>query len=60
MSTHTLDIAEQVADRIAIIDHGRLVSCGTLDDLRSQMQMQGPLEDIFLRITSKVGEAYDH
>jgi ABC-2 type transport system ATP-binding protein len=57
MSTHTLDIAEQVADRIAIIDHGRLVSCGTLADLRSKMQMQGPLEDIFLRITSDVSEA---
>ncbi len=57
MSTHTLDIAEQVADRIAIIDRGRLVSCGTLDDLRSKMQMQGPLEDIFLRITSDAGEA---
>ena len=34
--THTLDIAQELADRIGIIDHGRLLGCGTLDDLRKQ------------------------
>ncbi len=56
MSTHTLEVAEQVADRIAIVDRGRLVSCGTLDELRASMRMQGPLEDMFLRITSESNE----
>jgi ABC-2 type transport system ATP-binding protein len=57
MSTHTLDVAEQVADTIAIVDHGRLLACGTLDQLRCQMQMQGPLEDLFLRVTRESDEA---
>jgi ABC-2 type transport system ATP-binding protein len=35
LSTHDLDEAERVADRVVIIDRGRLVSCGTLDELRS-------------------------
>jgi ABC-2 type transport system ATP-binding protein len=58
MSTHTLDVAEQVADRIAIVDHGRLISCGTLSDLRSSLRMQGPLEELFLRITGESDEAF--
>jgi len=36
MSTHTLDVAESIADRIAIINQGRIVSCGTLSQLRAQ------------------------
>ena len=56
MSTHTLDVAEQVADRIAIVDHGRLISCGTLSELRTTMRMEGPLEELFLLITSSSGE----
>jgi ABC-2 type transport system ATP-binding protein len=57
MSTHTLDVAEAVADTIAIVDRGRLVSCGTLDSLRAAMKMEGPLEDLFLRITAESDEA---
>jgi ABC-2 type transport system ATP-binding protein len=57
MSTHTLDVAEQVADRIAIVDHGRLVACGTLAELRSSLSMDGPLEELFLRITGESDEA---
>jgi ABC-2 type transport system ATP-binding protein len=53
MSTHTLDVAEQLADRIGIIHHGRLVALGTLSDLRGQAQMDGRLEDIFLRLTEE-------
>jgi ABC-2 type transport system ATP-binding protein len=56
MSTHTLDVAEQVADRIAIVDHGRLVSCGTLAELRNSLRMDGPLEELFLRITGESDE----
>ena len=34
MSTHQLSVAEQVADRIGIINHGRFVAIGTADELR--------------------------
>jgi ABC-2 type transport system ATP-binding protein len=53
MSTHTLDVAEQVADRIGIIHHGRLVALGTLADLRRQAALDGRLEDVFLRLTEE-------
>jgi ABC-2 type transport system ATP-binding protein len=52
LSTHTLDVVEQVCDRVAIIDHGRLVASGTLDELRRAHQTeQGRLEELFLRLT---------
>src|SRR5215212_11288672 len=41
LSTHTLDIAQELADRIGIIDHGRLIGCGSLADLRKQAAMDG-------------------
>ncbi len=53
MSTHTLDVAEQVADRIGIIHHGRLVALGTLAELRRQAALDGRLEDVFLRLTEE-------
>ena len=52
MSTHLLSIAEELADTIGIIDHGRLLAHGSLADLRERMQSEGPLEDIFLKLTS--------
>jgi ABC-2 type transport system ATP-binding protein len=33
-SSHELDLVERICDRVGIIDHGRLVACGTVDDLR--------------------------
>ena len=51
MSTHTLDVAEQLADRIGIIHHGRLVALGTLAELRLQTRVDGRLEDVFLHLT---------
>jgi ABC-2 type transport system ATP-binding protein len=53
LSSHSLDVVEQLADRIAIVDHGRLVSCGTLEQLRQQASLNGPLEDVFLRLTEE-------
>jgi len=53
LSTHTLDIAEELADRIGIIDRGQLLGCGTLEDLRRQAAMDGSLEDLFLKITEE-------
>ena len=51
LSTHTLDIAEELADRIGIVDRGRLLACGTFAELRAQSAMDGSLEDLFLKIT---------
>lgn len=52
MSIHTLDIAQELATRIAIIDKGRIVGAGSLETLRTQAALQGPLEDVFLKLTS--------
>jgi len=52
MSTHTLEVAEAMCDRVAIIQHGRIVAEGTVDDLRRQHQAgDASLEDLFLRLT---------
>ena len=51
MSTHTLDVAEQLADRIGIIHQSRLIALGTLDELRQWSAPGSRLEDIFLELT---------
>lgn len=49
MSTHLLNIAEELADRIGIIHHGKLIALGTLEELRRDHEKRGRrLEDIFL------------
>ncbi len=54
MSTHTLDAAESLCDRIAIIHAGRIAACGTMDDLRVGAASGGTgLEDIFLKLTGQ-------
>ncbi|HEX9116854.1 MAG TPA: ABC transporter ATP-binding protein [Anaerolineae bacterium] len=52
MSTHVLEIAETMCDRVAIINEGRLVAQGTLAELRGRAPAPGSsLEDIFLQLT---------
>ncbi len=53
MSTHTLDIAEAVADRIGIIHHGKLIAIGTLSELRTRARHEQSLEEIFLQLTEE-------
>jgi ABC-2 type transport system ATP-binding protein len=53
LSSHSLDVVEQLADRIGIVEHGRLISCGTLDMLRKQAALDGSLEDVFLKLTEE-------
>ena len=52
MSTHTLEVAEAMCDRIAIIQAGRIRACGTMDELRvgAEAGAEG-LEGIFLKLT---------
>ncbi len=52
VSTHQLGIAEEMADRIGIIHGGRLVAVGTREELRVMSGATGPLEEVFLAITS--------
>jgi len=51
MSTHVLEIAEQMCDRIGIINEGKLIAEGTMDELRVQAKGQSSLEEIFLSLT---------
>lgn len=58
ISTHLLDTAEKLCDRVAIVARGRNVAMGTVDQLRSMQGMEGrSLEDIFLALTES-GETY--
>jgi ABC-2 type transport system ATP-binding protein len=59
LSSHSLDVVEELADRIAILEHGRLVACGTLKALRQQAAVDGPLEDVFLTLTQAGGADVD-
>lgn len=51
-STHALEVAEKLCDRIGVIHHGKLLFVGTLDQLRSQYDATMSLEDLFLEMTS--------
>ena len=51
LSTHILEIAEHMCDRIGIINQGRLIAAGTMAELRALGQGQSRLEDIFLALT---------
>jgi ABC-2 type transport system ATP-binding protein len=50
-STHVLEVAEKLCDRIGIISHGRLIACGTMEELKEQAKNTGSLEQIFLELT---------
>lgn len=56
MSTHTLEVAEAVATRIGIINHGKLLSVGTIDEIKAQAAEQDTLESIFLQLTEEAQE----
>lgn len=52
MSTHILEIAQAMCDRIAIMYEGRLLALGTMEELRQKAKMpESGLEDIFLKLT---------
>jgi ABC-2 type transport system ATP-binding protein len=63
MTTHILEVAERMADRIGVIAHGKLVAQGTLDELRHQADIAeagaagATLEDTFLKLTAEPAAA---
>jgi ABC-2 type transport system ATP-binding protein len=59
MSTHILEIAENMADRVGIIQRGRLLFQGTVPELRGAERAAdgSSLEDLFLQLTATDGEA---
>ncbi|HEY8362976.1 MAG TPA: ABC transporter ATP-binding protein [Tissierellaceae bacterium] len=50
-STHVLEVAEKLCDRIAIINKGKIIALGTMDELRSHAEERESLEKIFLELT---------
>lgn len=53
VSTHTLSLAEEVADRVGIIHRGRIIALGALDDILRTARTDGRLEEAFLRLTDE-------
>ncbi|WP_035294342.1 ABC transporter ATP-binding protein [Clostridium sp. KNHs214] len=50
-STHVLEVAEKICDRVAIINKGKILFCGTLDEMREHFKENESLEKMFLEMT---------
>jgi ABC-2 type transport system ATP-binding protein len=59
LSTHNLDIAQEYASKIAIIDHGKIAAMGELDSLRklANSNSDARLDDVFLKLTEDAAAA---
>ena len=55
-STHVLEVAEKLCDRVGIIDKGKLLFVGTMEELRERFAEDGSLETLFLEMTEHVEE----
>ena len=56
MSTHTLEVAQEMCDRISIITGGKIIAHGTVDELRQQAgSPDAPLTPVFLKLTGGAG-----
>jgi ABC-2 type transport system ATP-binding protein len=54
MSTHTLEVAEEICDRIGVIHRGQLIAIGTTEDLQREAQVtDADLEKVFLLLTTE-------
>ncbi|HVY98798.1 MAG TPA: ABC transporter ATP-binding protein [Dongiaceae bacterium] len=60
MTTHILEVAERMAERIGVISEGRLIAEGTLDELRGQAGSGGTsLEEVFLTLVGNIQRRHD-
>ena len=50
-STHILDVAEKLCDRIGIINNGELLFVGTINEMRNELKENKSLEELFMEIT---------
>ncbi len=50
-STHVLEVAEKLCDRVGIISKGKLLFVGTLEEMREHFKEEGTLEELFLEMT---------
>ena len=57
MTTHILEVAERMAERIGVISQGRLIAEGTLAELRARIGRESTLEDIFLDLVAEGTQA---
>ena len=55
-STHVLDVAEKICDRVGIIDKGKLLFVGTLQEIKEKFNENTSLENLFLEITDNAKE----
>ena len=53
-STHILDVAEKLCDRIAIINKGKILFVGTLEEIKEELRENKSLEELFMEITKNV------
>jgi ABC-2 type transport system ATP-binding protein len=53
-TSHVLDVVERLCDEVAVIDRGRIVAQGTLDEIRAQREVgrDATLEDVFLKLVA--------
>ena len=52
-STHILEIAEKLCDRIGVIDQGKLLFVGTIEEMKKEFKGNATLEELFMEITKK-------
>ena len=55
-STHVLEVAEKLCDRVGIINNGKLIAIGTIDEIKAHFENNASLEELFLEITQNVEE----
>lgn len=54
MATHILEVAQTICDRVGIINKGKLLTCGNMEELQKEAETSSKnLEDIFLKLTSE-------
>jgi len=51
LTTHQMEVADKLSDRISIIDQGKIIALETLEDLKSKVGPEATLEDVFIKLT---------